>query len=73
MATETGGVRVEVGRNCHRQPAACGAMTRRATDPAHRHMPRVIELHAKAHQSIRKRLYRAGLRISVTDGADRTF
>jgi hypothetical protein len=48
-------------------------MTGRATDAAHRHMLRMIELHPKTHQSIRKRLNRAGLRISVANGADRTF
>jgi len=65
-------VRVEAGRNRHGDAAARRPVTGRATDVSHVHMPRVIELHAKAAQP-RKGFDRAGLRVRVTDRADRTI
>jgi hypothetical protein len=73
MTAKTGRVRVEISWNRHRGAAPHGAMTSRATDATHRHMLRVIKLHPETHQSIRERLDRAGLRISMADGTDRTF
>ena len=73
VTTKTSGVRTEVRRNCHRDAVADWTMTSIAIHAAHRHMFRVVELHAKAHQSIWKRLDRARLRVAVADGADRTL
>ncbi len=67
----TGRVRVKAGRNRHCDAAARRAVTGCATDVAQIHVPRVIELHAKAAQAW-ERLERAGLHIGVANRADRT-
>ena len=72
VTTIAGRVCIEAGGNRHRHAAARFAMTSRATDAAHTHVARVIELHPKALQA-RKRFRGAGLHICMTDSADRTF
>jgi len=71
MTAITSCVRIETGRNRHRDPSASRSMTCCATDATHRDVPRVIELHAKALQ-VRKRFQRSRLHIGMADGADRT-
>ena len=50
---------VEVNRYGHRRTAAHFAVTRRTGDVTHLHVQGMIELHAEADQSIRKRFERA--------------
>lgn len=72
MATITGRVGIKARRNRHRYAAARFAMTSGATNAAHVQVQRVIEFHAEALQP-GKWFERPGLRIRMTDCADRTF
>ena len=64
-------VRVKAGRNRHSDTAARRPVTSRTTNVSHVHVPRVIELHAKAAQA-RKGFQRPCFHVRVTNRADGT-
>ena len=73
VTAKTGRVSAEICGYGHGDTATHGTMTSDAVDAAHRQMFRMIELHAKANQPRGKWFERAGLYVSVTNGANRTL
>ena len=64
---------VEICGYGHGGAALGRAVTSCATDTAHLHVLRMIELHAEADKPRGKRFQRARFHVGVTDGADWTF
>ena len=69
---EASRVGIEAGRNRQCDSSARRAMASRTRSAARLHVGRVIEVDAKTRQP-RKRFNRAGIYVSVTNRADRTF